>query len=115
MRVLTEHTGRGIALQVARPVADEDAALHRLRFALTMLGLSALFLSVVLGGWIAQTALAPVRRLTRAAEAVAATQSLALRLDEKREGRGRTTRRRVQPDARRARALARRAAPPRRR
>jgi two-component system sensor histidine kinase MprB len=82
MRVLTEHAGPGFALQIARPVSDEDAALHRLRFALAMLGLSALFVSFVLGGWIAQTALAPVRRLTRTAEAVAATQDLSLRLDE---------------------------------
>jgi two-component system sensor histidine kinase MprB len=37
----------------------------------------------VLGGWIAQSALAPVRRLTRAAEAVEATESLSLRLDER--------------------------------
>src|SRR5262249_8538107 len=82
MRVLTERVGPGFALQIARTVADEDSALRRLRFALAMLGLSALFLSFVLGGWIAQTALAPVRRLTRAAEAVAATQDLSLRLDE---------------------------------
>jgi two-component system sensor histidine kinase MprB len=82
MRVLTEHAGSGFALQIARPVSDEDAALHRLRFALAMLGLSALFVSFVLGGWIAQKALAPVRRLTRTAEAVAATQDLSLRLDE---------------------------------
>jgi len=83
LRVLTAHAAGTYALQVARPVSDEESALDRLRFALLMLGVSALLLSVVLGGWIAQTALAPVRRLTRAAEAVARTRNLSLRLDER--------------------------------
>ena len=83
LRVITAPVSAKHALQVARPVADEESALDRLRFALLMLGLSAVFLSVLVGWWIARTALAPVRRLTRAAEAVARTRSLALRLDER--------------------------------
>jgi two-component system sensor histidine kinase MprB len=81
--VITAPVSAEHALQIARPVADEESALDRLRFALLMLALSAVFLSVLVGWWIARTALAPVRRLTRAAEAVARTRSLALRLDER--------------------------------
>ena len=83
LRVLTSNVGQGVALQVARPTADEESALQRLRLALLLLGLSALAVAFVLGGWIARTALAPVRRLTRAAESVAATRRLSLRLDDR--------------------------------
>jgi two-component system sensor histidine kinase MprB len=47
-------------------------------------------LSIVLGGWIAENALAPVRRLTRTAEEVARTRDLSVRLDE--EGRDEVSR-----------------------
>ena len=81
LRVVTARVGKTYALQIARPVADEESALHRLRFALAMLSLAALLLSVLLGGWIAQTALAPVRRLTETAEEVTQTSNLSVRLD----------------------------------
>jgi two-component system sensor histidine kinase MprB len=42
----------------------------------------AVLLSVLLGGWIAEKALAPVRRLTKTAEEVARTRDLSVRLDE---------------------------------
>ena len=42
----------------------------------------AVLLSVLIGGWIAEKALAPVRRLTKTAEEVARTRDLSIRLDE---------------------------------
>jgi two-component system sensor histidine kinase MprB len=81
LRVVTAQVGKRYALQIARPIADEESALHRLRFALLMLSLAALLLSVLLGAWIAQTALSPVRRLTRTAEEVSETSNLSVRLD----------------------------------
>jgi two-component system sensor histidine kinase MprB len=82
MRLLTVHVGRGQALQIARPLADDDATLGRLRLVFGIVALCAVLLSVVLGGWIAEKALAPVRRLTRTAEGVARTRDLSVRLDE---------------------------------
>jgi len=85
MRVLTTHVAAGTALQVARPLADDDATLRRLRLFLAIVAVCAVLLSVAVGGWIAEMALAPVRRLTRTAEDVARTRDLSVRLDA--EGR----------------------------
>jgi two-component system sensor histidine kinase MprB len=90
MRLLTTPISRLEALQIARPTAEEDSALRRLRLVLVLLGAAALALSLLLGGWIAETALAPVRRLTRAAEDVSETRDLSLRLDA--EGRDEVSR-----------------------
>jgi len=90
MRVLTTHVRPGLALQVARPLADDDATLRRLRLFLAIGAACAVLLSVAVGGWIAETALAPVRRLTRTAEDVARTRDLSVRLDA--EGRDEVSR-----------------------
>ena len=82
MRLLTTHVGPGVAVQVTRPLADDDATLQRLRLILAIVAVCAVLLSVLLGGWIAEKALAPVRRLTRTAEDVARTRDLSVRLDE---------------------------------
>jgi two-component system sensor histidine kinase MprB len=82
MRLLTVHVGRGQALQIARPLADDDATLSRLRLVFGIVAVCAVLLSVLLGGWIAEKALAPVRRLTRTAEDVARTRDLSVRLEE---------------------------------
>jgi two-component system sensor histidine kinase MprB len=81
-RVLTTHVAPGVALQVTRPLADDDATLSRLRLILAIVAVCAVLLSVLLGGWIAEKALAPVRRLTKTAEEVARTRDLSVRLDE---------------------------------
>ena len=81
-RVLTTHVAPGVALQVTRPLADDDAPLSRLRLILAIVAVCAILLSVLLGGWIAEKALAPVRRLTKTAEEVARTRDLSVRLDE---------------------------------
>jgi two-component system sensor histidine kinase MprB len=82
MRLLTVHIGPSEALQIARPLADDDATLRRLRLVFGIVAISTLSLSILLGGWIAENALAPVRRLTRTAEGVARTRDLSTRLDE---------------------------------
>jgi two-component system sensor histidine kinase MprB len=81
-RLLTTHVGPGLALQVTRPLANDDATLRRLRLVLAIVAVCAVLLSVLLGGWIAEKALAPVRRLTKTAEDVARTRDLSVRLDE---------------------------------
>jgi two-component system sensor histidine kinase MprB len=83
LRLATLHIRSGTALQVARPTADEEATLHRLRLVFLLLAGSGFLFSLALGFWIAETALTPVRRLTSAAERIAQTRDLALRLDEK--------------------------------
>jgi two-component system sensor histidine kinase MprB len=82
MRLLTVHVGRGQALQIARPLSDDDATLRRLRLVFGIVAVCAVLLSILLGGWIAEKALAPVRRLTRTAEDVARTRDLSVRLGE---------------------------------
>jgi two-component system sensor histidine kinase MprB len=82
MRVLTTHVAPGKALQIARPLADDDATLSRLRLVLALLAISAVLVAVLLGGWIAKKVLAPMERLTQTAEDVARTRDLSVRLDE---------------------------------
>jgi two-component system sensor histidine kinase MprB len=83
LRIATVFAAPGTAVQVARPTADEEATLHRLELVFLLLVGSGVLFSLVLGAWIADTALAPVRRLTAAAERIAETRDLALRLDER--------------------------------
>jgi two-component system sensor histidine kinase MprB len=82
LRLVTSRLAPGIAVQVARPIADELATLRRLRLIFALLIVSGIAFSLALGAWIAETALAPVRRLTTAAERIAETRDLAVRLDE---------------------------------
>ena len=83
MRLVTSHVGPGEALQIARPLADDDATLRRLRYGFAIVAVCALVLSLMIGSWVAEKALSPVRRLTRAAEDVARTRDLSVRLDTK--------------------------------
>ena len=82
VRMFTARVAPGLALEVARSLHDEDATLSRLRLVFLLLGASGVVISILLGTWIAETALAPVRRLTRAATEIEATRNLAVRLDE---------------------------------
>jgi two-component system, OmpR family, sensor histidine kinase MprB len=83
MRLVTSRVGSGEALQIARPLADDDETLRRLRYGFAIVAVCALVLSVLIGSWVAEKALSPVRRLTRAAEDVARTRDLSVRLDTK--------------------------------
>ena len=73
---------RGYALQVARPLDEVDAALSRIRQLLLLIALGGIGLAGALGLAVARGVLAPVRRLTVAAEKVSETRDLSRRIDE---------------------------------
>ncbi|HEV3001072.1 MAG TPA: HAMP domain-containing sensor histidine kinase [Solirubrobacteraceae bacterium] len=77
------HVARGFpgeAIQVARPLTEVDATLGRLALVLGAIGLLGIAVAAGLGLLVARATLAPVRRLTGAAEHVAATRDLTRRL-----------------------------------
>src|SRR5829696_7494773 len=74
---------RGIAVQIARSLAEVDATLHRVRTLLLAVVLCGIGLASGLGLLVARAALAPVRRLTEATEHVTETGDLTARLDDR--------------------------------
>lgn len=80
LRVLTAHVSSGLAVQIAQPLADADATLARLSLSFLLIAGGGTVAAAVLGAFVARTALAPVRRLTRAAEEVTATRDLRRRI-----------------------------------
>jgi two-component system, OmpR family, sensor histidine kinase MprB len=91
VRILTiPYAAPGYAVQIARPLTEVDESLDRLRTILILVALGGVGLAAALGLVVARTALAPVRRLTRATEDVAATRDLSRRMDvESRDELGR--------------------------
>jgi two-component system sensor histidine kinase MprB len=81
VRVLTAPFSAGVALQVARPLDEVDSLLRRLTIVLVLLTAGGAALAAALGHLVAQTTIAPVRRLTRAAEHVTETRDLTERID----------------------------------
>ena len=81
MRVLTFQYGDGWAIQVARPLSEVDASLHRIRNLLILVALCGIAIALALGLAVARAALAPVRRLTAATEHISATRDLTERID----------------------------------
>lgn len=82
MRILAEPVRPGLAVQFAQPLTEDDHLLSRLRLILTLIALGGIALAALLGGLIARAVVAPVGRLTRAAEHVARTQDLSERIDQ---------------------------------
>jgi two-component system sensor histidine kinase MprB len=80
LRILAEHLAPGRVVQFAQPLTEVDELLSRLRLILVGLGLGGILLAALLGQLVARAAVAPVRRLTRAAEHVAETQDLSGRI-----------------------------------
>lgn len=80
IRVLVTSFGRGLALQLVEPVGQLEAELDGLARVLAIAAGVGVVVALLLGAGIAGLALAPVRRLTKAAERVAATQDLAQRI-----------------------------------
>jgi two-component system sensor histidine kinase MprB len=70
-----------LAVQIARPLAEVDAALSRLAFVLVGISAAGIALGALLGFLITRTAARPVRRLTETAEHVTATGDLAARIE----------------------------------
>ncbi|HYY55032.1 MAG TPA: HAMP domain-containing sensor histidine kinase [Candidatus Dormibacteraeota bacterium] len=79
-RVYAMPLGQGRALEIARPVAEIDAAFFNTRPALLALALGAALLAAILGALIAQAALAPVRRLSATVAEVTRTRDLSRRV-----------------------------------
>ena len=71
----------GGAAQLIRDLTDTDRALHRIGFAIAAVGAGGIALAAALAAFVAAAALRPVRRLTEAAESVAATGDLGERVD----------------------------------
>ncbi len=87
LRILTEGVrpaaaGKpGLAVQFAQPLTEDDHLLRRLRLILLLIALGGIALAALLGRLVADAVVAPVGRLTRAAEHVARTQDLSERID----------------------------------
>jgi two-component system sensor histidine kinase MprB len=81
VRVFTAPLADGYALQVSRPLTEVDDALARIRTLLVLVALAGVGLAAALGLVVARTALAPVRRLTDAAEHVTETKDLSRRIE----------------------------------
>ncbi|MGE5689955.1 MAG: ATP-binding protein [Pseudomonadota bacterium] len=81
VRILTTRLSAGVAVQIARPLEEIDRTLQRLAFVLALFGIGGIVLAAVLGRAVAQTALAPVRRMREATRHVATTLDLSQRLE----------------------------------
>ncbi len=80
VRILAEHIAPERAVQFAQPLSEVDELLGHLRLILILLSLGGILLAAALGQLVSRAAVAPVRRLTRAAEHVAETQDLSGRI-----------------------------------
>jgi two-component system sensor histidine kinase MprB len=81
LRILAEAVRPGLAVQFAQPLTEADHLLSRLRLILVLIALGGIALAALLGGLVARAVVAPVGRLTRAAEHVARTQDLSGRIE----------------------------------
>jgi two-component system sensor histidine kinase MprB len=81
IRVLTFSYGKGVAVQVARPLAEVDHSLGRLRLFLLLIAGGGIAVAALAGLLVTRAATAPVRRLTEATERVTETRDLSERID----------------------------------
>ena len=81
VRLLVAPLQGGGAVQIARSLAEVDGALDRIRLILVLVALGGVAAAALLGRLVAGSAVAPLRRLTAAAEHVAETQDLGQRID----------------------------------
>jgi two-component system sensor histidine kinase MprB len=84
VRVLAAGIKPGVAVEIDRSLSELDSTLGTLRLILLLVAASGIALAALLGWFVARTTLAPVRRLTAAAEHVAATNDLGRRIDDTR-------------------------------
>ena len=73
LRLLTEGAGAAGAVQVARPLNETDAVLHRVVWILVAMGIAGVALAAGLGQAVARSALAPIRRFTDRTETIASS------------------------------------------
>jgi two-component system, OmpR family, sensor histidine kinase MprB len=81
VRVLTIPVGDGFAVQVARSLEEVDRILGPIKSWLIAIALVGIALAAGLGLLVSRAVLAPVQRLTRAAEDVSETGDLSQRID----------------------------------
>jgi two-component system, OmpR family, sensor histidine kinase MprB len=81
VRILTFPFQPGAAVEIARPLAEVDAALGRIRWLLVGIAATGVAVAGALGLLVARAALAPVRRLTATTERVTETGDLSERID----------------------------------
>jgi two-component system, OmpR family, sensor histidine kinase MprB len=84
LRALAAPVGPGVAVLLAAPLTEQAGSLHRLGWELLLAALVAVVAAALLGWLVSRAALAPLRRLTRMAERVAATRDLGHRIQEPR-------------------------------
>jgi two-component system sensor histidine kinase MprB len=77
---------QGGAVTVVHPLASVDRELHRLKLILLLTSIGGIILAALAGALVSRTTLAPVLRLTAAAERIARTRDPSERVDE--GGRG---------------------------
>jgi len=93
LRVLTHAVGKGIAIEVARPLTEVDGTLAQLRLVLLLVTAGGVLSAAILGFLVARAALRPVLRLTAAVEHVTATGDMSQRVsDQGRDELGRLAR-----------------------
>jgi two-component system, OmpR family, sensor histidine kinase MprB len=81
IRVLTFGYAPGVAVQVARPLAEVDHSLARIRLYLILIAAGGIAIAAGLGLAVSRAALAPVRRLTETTERVTETGDLSERIE----------------------------------
>jgi two-component system sensor histidine kinase MprB len=81
VRIYTTRLGRGLAVELARPLTEVDRALTRLRSIIIAVALGGVGLAVLVGFGVTRSALRPIRRFTETTEHVAETYDLTPRVD----------------------------------
>jgi two-component system sensor histidine kinase MprB len=81
LRVLTTPFGPTRALQIARPLTEQDRTLRRMGLVLLLGSGGGILLALLLGYGVARASLAPVSELTDAVDHVATTHDLTRRID----------------------------------
>jgi two-component system sensor histidine kinase MprB len=81
LRVLTMGLGDLGAVQVARPLGEVDAVLHRVQLILLFMVAGGIALGAFMGGGIARAALAPIRRFTSGTEQIASSGDISRRME----------------------------------
>jgi two-component system sensor histidine kinase MprB len=80
LRVLTIGVGPIGAVQIARPLAEVDSVMSKVRLILLLMAVGGVALGAALGAGVARTALAPIRRFTSGTEAIASAGDVSRRM-----------------------------------
>jgi len=81
LRVLTQATDSGGAVQLARPLNEVDSQLDKILVALIVVGAVGIGCGVGLGAVVARTALVPISRFTRRTEKLSSDPDLSQRME----------------------------------